>query len=127
MNDLASANKHAARLVGSHIYQFRVAHALALDFESDDLLIIETPISASSSAGTWTGEPTDGGAIDVLLPLLYQPVAAAGVQDDGSIQLTFENGTIEIKPHPTYESWQLATQENWLAICVPGGGLALWE
>lgn len=126
IDDVAAANSHVAALVGTNVYAYRVANALALDFANDLLMTIETPISVTSTTGAWTGEPTSGGAIDVLLPLLYQTVVSAMVSADGSVRLTFDNGTIEVHPHPMYESWQLASQENWLVICVPGGGLALW-
>ncbi|MGN7702114.1 DUF6188 family protein [Cellulosimicrobium sp. 22601] len=127
MNDADSASRHAARLVGTSVYQFRVARALTLDFESDDRLVIETPMSAHSTAGVWQGEPVDGRAIDVLLPLLNQRVESAHVSTVGSIRLTFASGAIEVRPHPEYESWQLATPDTQLVICTPGGSLAWWE
>ncbi|UTT59204.1 DUF6188 family protein [Cellulosimicrobium cellulans] len=127
MDDAASANRHAARLVGTSIYQLRVARALTLDFESDARLVIETPLSAHSTAGVWQGEPADGGAIDVLLPLLDQRIESARVSTAGSIRLTFASGAIEVGPHPEYESWQLATPDTRLVICMPGGGLESWQ
>jgi len=121
-----SANEYATRLIGSHAYQLCVAYQLTLDFSSDCSLVIGTAMTASSSAGTWDGEPMRGGAIDALLPLLYQPVVSAEVGSDGAIKLAFEAGAIAVVPCADYEAWHLRVPPNGLAVCTPGGSIALW-
>jgi hypothetical protein len=88
-----------------------------------------------SSSFEWTS----GGATEMLDPELggstLQPTLAllgarllrTSLADSGDIRLEFRGGlSLHVRPHPTYEAWEVQADDWFKVVCVPGGSLAAW-
>jgi hypothetical protein len=114
-------------VVGEQLVQFRMGYGVHLELGSDAEVTIETPFRVTTVEDEWTGEPLTEGAAGALLPLILQKVTSAEVTPDDALRLGVGPSELMVRPHPDFEAWQLRSTNGLLVVCMPGGGLAIWD
>lgn len=61
--------------------------------------------------------------------VLVRKRAAAGIAlRDGTLRIVFSDGTkIAASPSSPYEAWELSASNGLKLVCLPSGGLAVWD
>jgi hypothetical protein len=69
-----------------------------------------------------------GDDLGPALALLRQTVSRAVAWRDGRLQIDFTSGaSLEVRPDPDYEAWEVSGPGAICLVCVPGGGQpAIW-
>ncbi|HEU4324794.1 MAG TPA: DUF6188 family protein [Roseiflexaceae bacterium] len=63
-----------------------------------------------------------------LFALLHKPITAATVSDEGRLELEIDRAVrLVVEPDQKYEAWTLSADSGLLVVCLPGGGVAVWE
>jgi hypothetical protein len=67
-------------------------------------------------------------AFSPMQVLVERAVTAATISDDGTLTLTFDDGSeIVAQPDIQYEAWTLTGPNRLIIVCMPGGDLAVWD
>jgi hypothetical protein len=100
-----------------------------MDFTRDpfyEVTIETSPQFLSPNGATRTLEPKSNDALNAFRDLILERLFRATVKD-GVLQLSFENGvSIRVEPDAAYEAWQISSDDDLLAVCMPGGQLMVW-
>lgn len=65
--------------------------------------------------------------LGAIVGMLRRTIADAWVLPDSSLALSLDDGsTVAVQPHPDFEAWAIHAEDGSRAICLPGGGLAIW-
>jgi Family of unknown function (DUF6188) len=72
--------------------------------------------------------PQDPPTMLPLVSVLGATVEEARADDGGAIRFKMSGGfAIECASNANYEAWKLEGTNGFLAVCLPGGGLATWD
>jgi hypothetical protein len=73
-------------------------------------------------------EERDPVALGPTLALLGHKAEALTAGEDGTLRLALSEGAqVTVAPADGYESWHLNGPSGLLVVCLPGGGLAVWD
>jgi hypothetical protein len=124
-------------LIGCHVdriafdYQVRVSLSASDPDDGnrvDAELVIETPFQLSDRHGDRHElDPGTGSRLGPVLDLFRRTVIAVDIRDEGTLQLTFDDGAeLGVSPDLEYESWSL-TGVGVEPITVGPGGETGWQ
>jgi hypothetical protein len=120
-------------LTGRDVTRVLLDFAVTLQFWSLDHptveLKLQTPFDVVSGDGSRLTinpeRPAD--AARQVTELHMGVVAQVGILPGDELRLSFADGrAIVAPPDSRYESWSYASDDGWLVVCLPGGGLAIW-
>lgn len=115
-----------AAFSGQTLTQLRFDYAVTLLGSDGDRLRIEAPITvrvAGFDALVRADDCATSGAI--MLGLLHQVCVSAGLADDATLTMTFENGDhLIVHPDPDYEAWSLNRADGSMLVAGPGDRLS---
>lgn len=134
-------------LTGFELEQLRLAYQLELLFggpesskissrtvppsRSEIWVIIETSLTLRLGATSVQVDPEKSASVAPVLPLLRQATASLTAFRNGTLRLTFEDGSeIEVLHHEQYESWHTYGTEEYVGIrmeCTPHEGAPWYE
>ncbi|WP_281203453.1 DUF6188 family protein [Nocardiopsis trehalosi] len=92
-------------------------------------ITVETDtVLADADGGGRTLTPGLGGSgARHLARLAGREITRAEADDDGTLTVAFGDGSaLTVAPHPDDEAWGLIGPRGERAVCLPGGGLAIW-
>lgn len=114
---------------GNAVAMLIVDFAVTIRIEPDMSLRIEDTFTFVRSTGESVqlvpaGDPV---ALAPVLATARMTVAAAHANFDGSLKLSFTDGSrLEIHPSDDYEAWSFSGEDSLRVVSLPGGQLAVW-
>ncbi|MEC3919813.1 DUF6188 family protein [Nocardia sp. CDC160] len=119
--DLPIAGSTLAVSTAATVYQLSLA-------AGEYLLNIEGELAVHSPTGASLhripGEPHT----DELAAALTGVIVSAVVADGGELRIDLESGhRLVVEPDPYFEAWNVTAPGRYLAVCMPGGELAVWS
>jgi hypothetical protein len=116
-------------LTGQTVVSVGYEGALYVDTDRGWQVAVESDFSTVSRDGqSWSKAD---GALDEMVGLLRQQVGqritAFEIAATGTLHLTIGPYAVIAPPSPRYESWSVAGPGKELVVCLPGGGLAVWD
>lgn len=96
-----------------------------LDPPSDVFVCIENSFRLLRSGIVTELNEGDLAGLGKAVILAGREVTSSMARDDGTLELTFDDGTVlEVPPHYSYESWRIEGPKDFYAVCLPGGQVA---
>lgn len=129
---LAEREDHwVINLTGKAVTRCLVDNAFSLEFWTRDegavTLRIEGTFTLKKNDSSTVLSADRAKSLAPALALFGNVVASAMAGKDGSVRLSFSDGTsISSEPDPDYEAWELSETGGKLIVSKPGGGLAIW-
>jgi len=72
-------------------------------------------------------DPEDADEIGRASLLVRKTVDRAVAREDGSLEVSFTDGTIlSVSPQSDYEAWEAQAADGMKVVSLPGGGLSIW-
>jgi hypothetical protein len=115
---------------GCELTRVSFDYAVTLLVDPNTKIRLATNVVLTGADGT--SVPFRSGGADMptadLVGLLHQDIAQAWVSDDGVLTIRFaDDATLRATPDPDYEAWEIAGENGFRVICMPGGKLAIWD
>lgn len=98
------------------------------DGENTLELQIETPFNFLSKDGVAICVPENTQSLGPVLQISNMKVIALIIKKKGEMHIQFESEfSIEIRPDPAYEAWQLSGSTGFLFVCPPEGNVSFFR
>ena len=126
----ASGTVHDLQLVGEQVSRCSLDYRFTLEFLEDGFAFISVacPFDLVQAGRKVTLDPEDLDKIGRAFCLVRKTVEAAHAHEDGTLDVTFEDGyRLTVPPHPQYEAWEGGFPNGLKLVALPGGGLAIWR
>lgn len=106
---------HAVSLLTDDGAELRVQTAFSFGADPARMVVIDPERDVAAHAG-------------VLVDLRGRAITAAGADDDGALAVRFATeAVLQVPPDSSYEAWTLTGPQGSLVVCLPGGGVAVFE
>jgi hypothetical protein len=128
-DELTRVNEWLRQLVGMNLNQMCLGVGdLQLNF-SGAAIQVEAPITFKPAHYPHAvHEPSSMAAMHHLRPLLNRELDDARVADDKTLVLRFGDITLEVRPDPAYEAWNLTLEQPGARVfCTAGGDLSIFS
>jgi hypothetical protein len=108
-----------------------VDYAFSLRFFEDNqtaVVRIEGDFTIFGHELTHRLDPSVPRDLGPALSLFGQVVRSASASTEGRLEIAFVDGRIlSVEPDDMYEAWQITGPGGMLVVCIPSGGLAIWQ
>ncbi|MCE1177934.1 MAG: DUF6188 family protein [Micrococcales bacterium] len=115
---------HAVTRIAHDPFQLRID----IDSEAGHTIVIEGETTvAADGLEPWTGTPEgDDGRVHTR-SLIGCEVIGVQVLEDSTLRIDVTDGQwVQARASDDFEAWEIHTDDGLLAVCMPGGGFALW-
>jgi len=125
--------EHTLPLAGRPITRLLVDHALSLESwiqgNSAALIRIEVVFTLIDPDGRKNElHPDLAASLAPILQLFGLQVENAIASSSGKLTMRFSEGwLLEVLPHPAYEAWEVAMEDQSRFVCMPGGQVAVFR
>ncbi|MGY1654138.1 DUF6188 family protein [Geodermatophilus sp. SYSU D01119] len=127
MGNVEDADRLLRSVEGRSADQVRVGVGdVQVVLDDGALLTLACPVTVAGRPGAAV-EPTSLDGVALLHPWLRSTASRAGVDAAGALTLTVGSTTLRCPPDPSYEAWAYDRPDGAKVICLPGGGLAIWD
>lgn len=113
------------------VTQVRFDYAVTLLTDDGTQLRVESrfALRESASGDSLFVDPERAGPYaSKIVALLGKRIVESVIEPGGSIEIEFEGGiNLRVEPDAHYEAWDLNVGDGSKAVCLPGGGLAIWD
>ena len=131
MTDPEANVELVAKLAGSEASRLLLDNRIGIEFQRDQqrtTLFIESTVQFHDGSSRYEICPDNPVQYGPLASLLKRRVRSARVTESGSLRVEMHpEGSILIEPDDNYEAWELIQANGARCICIPGGGLAIWD
>ncbi|SHV66400.1 Uncharacterised protein [Mycobacteroides abscessus subsp. abscessus] len=117
-------------MCGQVLVGLRIEYSVVLYFNGEWVVLLGGSFTLGTQGATHRFTPAVDPP-DALKPmgnLLGQRVTQAEIGDNGSLSITFDDGSrLHAEPDPDYEAWNLSGPDGLVVVCMAGGTLATWS
>ena len=117
-------------IVGAVVTQLRFDAAITVAFDATFHLRLETTFQIAADEGlpVVLDPETDLPNMGSLLSLHQVLVSATQLDNAGNIRIAFTDGRVlSCAPNLNFEAWTFTGPRGLLYVCLPGGGLGIWN